>query len=77
MDTVTYPHAVVRQEIDRHWIDARVDVTEEREAAALFGVAAIPVAIAATADGVVLGRVEGFAEPAILRGDLEAFRAKR
>lgn len=77
MDAVTYPHAIVKEELAAHWLDVHVDVTEARDVAALFGVAAIPTAVAATSDGTVLGRVQGFLAPEAFRKELEALRSKR
>ncbi len=77
MDTVTYPHAVVKRELDQYWLDARLDVTSAANVAALFGVSAIPTAIAVTEHGIVRGRVQGSAEPEAFRQQLEALRAKR
>lgn len=77
MDTVTYPHAVVKRELDQHWLDARLDVTSARDVAALFGVSAIPTAVAVTTDGIVRGRVQGFAEPEALQQQLAPMRSRR
>ena len=62
MDTVTYPDPRVRRELE-HWIERKVDVTQARTVAGQFGVTAVPVAIAAAADGRVLGRIPNFVEP--------------
>lgn len=77
MDAVTYPHAGVRQELDLHWLDDHIDVTKVQDVAALFGVVAIPTAVAITADGTVLGTVQGFATPESFCKQLEALRGKR
>ena len=77
MDTVTYPDAEVRAELGEHWLDTHLDVTEAREVAALCRVAAIPTAVAATSDGTVLGRVQGFMAPEAFQNELQALRSKR
>ena len=77
MDAVTYPHEAVTKELGRHWLDARLDVTSAPNVAALFGVSAIPTAVAVTPAGIVRGRVQGFAEPDALRQQLEQLRAQR
>lgn len=59
---MTYPDPDVRREL-LHWIERKVDVTESRGVAELFGVTAVPVAIGATGDGLVLGKVSNFVEP--------------
>jgi len=63
MDTVTYPDPDVRREL-QHWIERKVDVTETRTVAEVFGVTAVPVAIGVTGDGRILGRIANFVEPA-------------
>lgn len=62
MDTVTYPHADVRAELE-HWVEHKVDITEDREVAELFRVTAVPVAIAVAPDGRILQRIANFVEP--------------
>lgn len=62
MDTVTYPHKAVQQELE-HWVERKVDVTEWREVAGLFGVTAVPTAVLVTAKGQTLGRISNFVEP--------------
>ena len=77
MDAVTYPHEVVKKELDEHWVTTHYDVSEAKPVATLFGVSAIPVAVGVTADGKVLGRVLGFVEPESFEKELETLRAKR
>ena len=77
MDAVTYPNQAVAQELARHWLTGRVDVTESKSVAERFGVSAIPVAIALTGEGEVLGRVLGFVEPEGFVGELEKLRGRR
>lgn len=62
MDAVTYPHPEVKKEL-RNWLEARVDVSRQAGVARLFGVAAVPVAIAVTAEGRILDRRVDFVEP--------------
>ena len=62
MDAVTYPDPVVRSELGR-WIEQRVDVSRSAEVARVFGVPAVPTAVAVAADGRILARLGGFVEP--------------
>ena len=73
MDTVTYPHAGVRAELD-HWLQIEVDVATQQQVTTLFGVAGIPVAIAVTGTGEVLGRLLGFIEPERFEKAVEEYR---
>jgi copper chaperone CopZ/thioredoxin-related protein len=73
MDTVTYPNAQVKQEL-ASWVLLKVDIVERREVAELFEVVGIPVAVAVTAEGDELGRIEDFVEPAAFRSRLEKWR---
>ena len=77
MDAVTYPHQDVRRELEKHWLTSQFDVSESKPVATLFGVSAIPVAIAVTHDGKVLGRVLGFVAPEAFEKDLETLRGER
>ena len=77
MDAVTYPDSQVVAELDEHWLEARIDVSEEKGIADLFGVAAIPTAIAAIGDGRVLGRIVGFVEPTVFHEELARLRESR
>ena len=77
MDAVTYPNPEVAKELAEHWLHARVDVSEDKAVATLFGVAAIPTAVAATADGNVLGSHIGFLDPEPFKKKLQALRKKR
>ena len=62
MDTVTYPHPKVRNELE-NWVEDKVDISEQPEVARLFDVSAIPVAVALAPDGSVLNRRLNFVEP--------------
>jgi thioredoxin-related protein len=75
MDTVTYPDPKVRAELTR-WLEHRVDVTEDRELATLFEIAAIPTAVLVDAEGRVLDRVVGFVKPGDFLKRLEAARGQ-
>ncbi len=74
MDAVTYPHADVKKELDGNWLHAHLDVSEDREVTRLFGVAAIPTAVAVAGDGTILGSIRGFVEPASFQEELRALR---
>jgi hypothetical protein len=76
MDTVTYPDAGVREEL-RRWVLLRVDVAEHPEVAELVEVAGIPVAVAVTAGGEELGRIDDYLEPAAFRTRLQALRPRK
>lgn len=73
MDTVTYPNDLVRQELS-NWVLLKVDIVEHREVAELFEVAGIPVAVAVTAEGDELGRIENVVAPAVFRLRLQKLR---
>ena len=73
MDTVTYPDPKVREEL-ANWTFVRVDVSENAKVAELFDVPAIPVALAATGEGEIVGRVTGFMEPKQFSDELRALR---
>jgi len=73
MDTVTYPSRTVAAELE-HWVRLHVDVNEHPEAAAFFGVHAMPTALAVRSDGAVLGRRRNFVEPEAFGVWLEALR---
>ena len=74
MDTVTYPHDTLREELS-HWVIRKIDIIERRDAAAFFQVAAVPVTVALTPDGKELGRLANFVEPESFRGRLEKLRS--
>jgi thioredoxin-related protein len=76
MDAVTYPHEKVRAET-AHWLTTRVDVATSQDLATRFGIAAVPVAIAVTGDGEILGRIPGFVEPDRFEGELTRLREAR
>lgn len=77
MDAVTYPHPRVKGELT-NWVVVRIDITEQPRVVKLFGVEAIPVAIAVAIVGETgsreLGRIENFVEPAMFAGKLRAWR---
>lgn len=75
MDTVTYPNDQVKLELS-NWVLLKVDIAEYREVAELFDVVGIPVAVAVTAAGEELGRVENFVEPAEFRARLGQLRSR-
>ena len=74
MDTVTYPHPEVREELE-HWVEGKVDVSQMTELARLLNVTAIPVAIAFSPNGSILERRLNFVEPAEFREWLESTRS--
>ncbi len=76
MDTVTYPDARVKEEL-RQWVLLRVDVAEHPEVAELMGVAGIPAAVAVTAGGEELGRIEDYSEPGAFRTRLTGLRPRK
>lgn len=73
MDTVTYPDATVARELSG-WEVGKIDVSKSPEAARLFGVPAVPAAVAVSRDGIVLGRIEGFVAPEAFRAQLRKLR---
>ena len=77
MDAVTYPHETVKDELDSHWLSAKVDVEDSKSVADSCGVSAIPVAVGFSADGAVLGRILGFVEPAVFGKELQELREAR
>ena len=74
MDTVTYPDPGVKEEL-LNWLEARVDVTLQKGAAELFSVSAIPVALAVTAEGRIVGRLTGFLDPESFKKEIATLRA--
>jgi thioredoxin-like negative regulator of GroEL len=76
MDTVTYPNDQVNQELS-HWVLLKVNIAEHSDLAELFEVAGIPVAVAITAAGDELGRIEDFVEPVEFRARLTQFRSRQ
>jgi thioredoxin-related protein len=73
MDTVTYPAAGVKEELE-HWVMGKVDVSVHPGMARLFGVLAIPEAVAVDRDGRILGRIPDFVEPAAFTTGLRKLR---
>ena len=55
MDAVTYPDPKVKAELSK-WLEQRVDISKEREVAAVFQVAAVPTAVLLDHEGRVLDR---------------------
>jgi hypothetical protein len=72
---VTYPNDQVKQELS-NWALLRVDIAEHHEVAELFEVVGIPLAVAITATGEELGRVENFVEPGEFRARLGRLRSR-
>jgi len=75
MDTVTYPDPIVKEELAR-WVFLKIDVSEHKQAAEWFDVAALPVALAVSADMKIHARIAGFVEPAAFRQKLADTRNK-
>jgi starvation-inducible outer membrane lipoprotein len=73
MDAVTYPDPEVKKELV-NWLEARVDVSLQKGVAELFSVAAIPVALAVTAEGRIVGRLTGFLEPESFKKEVATLR---
>lgn len=65
MDAETYPDSQVQKALSG-WVVVRVEVTSEPEVARRCGVEGVPTLLALTAEGIEMGRVEGFVEPAEL-----------
>ncbi len=57
-----------------NWLEARVDVSLQKGVAELFFVAAIPVALAVTAEGRIVGRLTGFLEPESFKKEVATLR---
>ena len=76
MDAVTYPDDAVKKELD-HWLTTKIDVSEQKAVAATFGVSGIPVAVAVSAKGEVLGCVLGFVEPERFKREISKLRGER
>jgi thioredoxin-related protein len=64
MDTVTYPHLDVQEELGEHWVVRKLDVTAYTQVAERFEVTAVPIAVLVTPEGKVLARLANFIEPA-------------
>lgn len=75
MDTETYPDASVKAEL-ANWAFVRVDLATARADAKALGVAAVPVAMALTPEGRVLGRLEGFVEATEFARRLSKMRSR-
>ncbi len=73
MDAVTYPDPEVKKEL-LNWLEARVDVSLQKGVAELFSVAAIPVTLAVTAEGRIVGRLTGFLEPESFKKEIATLR---
>ncbi len=77
MDAVTYPDERVKNELVEHWLTTKIDVSEQKAVASTFGVSGIPVAVAVSPKGEILGRVLGFVEPEGLERELTRLRGAR
>ncbi len=73
MDTVTYPHHAVQNELE-HWLKKKVDVTRWAGVAKRFDVTAIPVAVLVSPDGTVFGRIANFVKPVKFAAQLDNAR---
>ncbi|HIE71465.1 MAG TPA: thioredoxin [Planctomycetes bacterium] len=63
MDTVTYPHELVQNECQEHWLTIKIDVDQRSDVAAMCGIHGIPAVVAVDGSGKVLGTVLGYVEP--------------
>lgn len=77
MDAVTYPNDLVKKELAAHWLSTKIDVSERSAVASSFSVSGIPVAVAVSPAGEVLGRVLGFVEPERFGKELSQLRGER
>ena len=77
MDTVTYPHTDVREELEQHWLVAHLDVTQDKAVADVFGVVAIPTVLGVTGQGVLIDRMVGFVGPVPFLDALQAMTDSR
>lgn len=75
MDTETYPDAAVKAEL-ANWVFVRVDLATARADAKALGIAAVPVAMALTPEGRMLGRLEGFVDAAEFSRQLSKLRSR-
>ncbi len=73
MDAVTYPNPEVKKELES-WLEVHVDVSLQTDVAELFDVSAIPLALAVTGEGKILGRLLGFMEPEPFKKEITSFR---
>ena len=73
MDAVTYPNPDVVREL-KNWLEIHVDVSLQTDVAELFDVAAIPLALAATGEGKIFGRLRGFMEPGPFEKEIASWR---
>lgn len=76
MDAVTYPDALVKSELSR-WVFARIDISKEPGTAKSLDVHGVPAALAMSADGTVLARLEGFFTPEAFARELRAIQEAR
>jgi len=76
MDAVTYPDPRVTKELVEHWLTAKIDVSEQAAVASHFAVDGIPVAVAVSPTGDIVGRVLGFVEPERLGAELARLRER-
>lgn len=77
MDAVTYPDERVKKELVEHWLTTKIDVSEQKAVASTFGVSGIPVAVAVSPNGEILGRVLGFVQPEGFETELSRLRGAR
>lgn len=75
MDTVTYPAAGVKEELEQ-WMLGKVDVSVHPDVARQFEVPAIPEAVAVDGNGRILGRIPDFVEPAAFMARLRQLRTR-
>ena len=73
MDAVTYPNPEVVEELES-WLEVHVDVSLQTEVAKVFDVAAIPLALAVTGEGEIVGRLLGFMEPDLFKKEITSLR---
>lgn len=73
MDAVTYPNQEVREEL-ASWLEVHVDVSLQTEVARVFDVAAIPLTLAVTGQGEIVGRLLGFMEPEPFKKEIASLR---
>ncbi len=73
MDAVTYPNPEVVKELES-WLEVHVDVSLQTEVAKVFDVAAIPLALAVTGEGEIVGRLLGFMEPDPFKKEITSLR---
>lgn len=73
MDAETYPDSRVQKALSE-WVVVRIEVTSEPEVARRCGIEGVPTLLALSAEGVELGRVEGFVDAEHLVRRLDTLR---